>query len=308
KKERPKLLADTRHFLMLPDLFNYWLTGIIHNEYTIATTSNLWDIGRMCWAENIIEYTGICPDAFGEVYRCGQAAGPLKREIASLPALKDTLVVHAASHDTASACYSFHDEKQRAFISAGTWGMTGCVLDRPVLTSEARKQKFANEGAGADRIKFLNNAPCMSVLEACAKSWYPNGRIPWEKIYSELRGCRVDEFAMDLYHPFFRQQEDMPQKVRQYCRDYGLPVPQTEKEIVKTVLSSVAHHLGNKYKALKEITAENFDSVILLGGASRSEVFADFCAQCIDAQIISGDPEASSKGNLYAQKLAFENL
>lgn len=307
KKEQPELLEKTKRFLMLPDLFNYWLTGIMHNEYTIATTSNLWDIRHMCWSDKIIEYTGIRREAFGDVYCCGQIVGPLKREIAAHPGLIGTMVVHAASHDTASACYSFQNgRKPQAFISAGTWGMTGCILDQPILTNKARSEKFANEGTGAMQVKFLNNAPCMSILEACAKYWYPGETIPWVDIYSELEGESVSKSIIDLYHPYFRQQDNMPERVKQYCSENGMPVPQTKKEVSKVVISSIAHHLGQKYKALKEITGLEFDDVILLGGAARSKVFVDFCAQCIDVPIVLGDPESSSKGNLYAQKKALD--
>lgn len=307
KRNNPDYLAKTRHFLMLPDLFNYWLTGIIHNEYTIATTSNLWDINQMCWSTEIIEYVGICPEAFGPIYHCGQIVGRLKKDFTDFPALKDTLVVHAASHDTASACYSFQSGGEpQAFISAGTWGMTGCILDQPILTNKARIEKFANEGAGAKQVKLLNNAPCMSVLEACVKHWHREENIPWREIYSELEGERMSKSIIDLYHPYFRQQDNMPEKVKQYCSENSLPVPQTKREVSKAVISSIAHHFGVKYKALKEITGLEFSSVILLGGAARSKVFVDFCAQCVDAPIVVGDPESSSKGNLCAQKNALD--
>ena len=307
KKEQPELLKKTRRFLMLPDLFNYWLTGIMHNEYTIATTSNLWDIRRMCWSEEILQYTGITREAFGNVYCCGQLVGPLRREIAVHPGLKDTLVVHAASHDTASACYSFKNSgKSQAFISAGTWGMTGCILEHPVLTNRARTEKFANEGAGAKQIKFLNNAPCMSILEACVKHWFPGEKIPWPEIYSELEGECMSKSIIDLYHPYFRQQDNMPGRVKQYCNELGLLVPETNKEIISTVISSIAHHFGAKFNALKEITGMEFSDVVLFGGAARSKIFVDFCSQCIDTPIVLGDPESSSKGNLYAQKNAFD--
>ncbi|MBV8176190.1 MAG: hypothetical protein JO151_16730, partial [Verrucomicrobia bacterium] len=37
----PDTFRAAKHFLMLPDLLNYWLTGRIANEYTIASMSQL---------------------------------------------------------------------------------------------------------------------------------------------------------------------------------------------------------------------------------------------------------------------------
>ena len=41
--------------LMMPDLFNYWLTGQKVSEYTIASTSQMLDPRRPAWATGLLD-------------------------------------------------------------------------------------------------------------------------------------------------------------------------------------------------------------------------------------------------------------
>jgi rhamnulokinase len=42
-QNHPELLRAARHFITVPDLLNYWLTGKITCEYTNATTTQMFD-------------------------------------------------------------------------------------------------------------------------------------------------------------------------------------------------------------------------------------------------------------------------
>src|SRR4029079_10457546 len=39
----PQLVAAAQSLVMVPDLFNYWLTGSLQEEYTIASTTQMVD-------------------------------------------------------------------------------------------------------------------------------------------------------------------------------------------------------------------------------------------------------------------------
>uniref|UniRef100_A0A7C5UU53 Carbohydrate kinase FGGY N-terminal domain-containing protein n=1 Tax=Ignisphaera aggregans TaxID=334771 RepID=A0A7C5UU53_9CREN len=54
-KDRSSLIQAARVFLMMPDLFNYWLTGIIACEYTDASTTQFLDPYTKNWAFDLLE-------------------------------------------------------------------------------------------------------------------------------------------------------------------------------------------------------------------------------------------------------------
>ena len=61
-------------------------------------------------------------------------------------------VIAVGSHDTASAVYAIPstqvDKSRCAFLSSGTWSLLGVELDEPILTEEACRAGFTNEGRG----------------------------------------------------------------------------------------------------------------------------------------------------------------
>src|SRR5207248_5625265 len=52
-------LGVAKTLLNMPDLFNYWLTGIAKSEVTIASTTQFFNPAAMSWATGLLERLGI---------------------------------------------------------------------------------------------------------------------------------------------------------------------------------------------------------------------------------------------------------
>lgn len=59
KGEHPEQLERAARFLMIPDYFNYLLTGVAVNEYTNATTTNMLNARTKDWDASLLEMFGI---------------------------------------------------------------------------------------------------------------------------------------------------------------------------------------------------------------------------------------------------------
>ena len=55
----PRLLESADRLLMLPDLFNYWLTGTAMCELTNATTTQMVDPHTRTWMTSLMERLGL---------------------------------------------------------------------------------------------------------------------------------------------------------------------------------------------------------------------------------------------------------
>ena len=58
-KNRPELLERADKLLLMPDLFAYFLSGKIHAEQSIASTTQLFDQKNKCWSDDVLSALGI---------------------------------------------------------------------------------------------------------------------------------------------------------------------------------------------------------------------------------------------------------
>src|SRR5258708_9716156 len=63
----PEVFRAAKHFLMLPDLLNYWLSGRIANEYTIASMSQSISWQHREWSRLLLQRIGVPLDLFGQI-------------------------------------------------------------------------------------------------------------------------------------------------------------------------------------------------------------------------------------------------
>src|SRR5690349_7922737 len=109
--------------LFMPDLLNYWLTGEMRAELTIASTSQFYNPVEKRWATPLLERLGLPVRMLPEIVPPGALLGPLRQEIAELACLEQQVPVYAtACHDTASAVAAVPGSGDNwCYVSSGTW-------------------------------------------------------------------------------------------------------------------------------------------------------------------------------------------
>src|SRR5665648_1070628 len=159
-RKKPQILENTRYFLTIPDLLNYWLTGIIKNEYSIATTTQLYNPIKKDWSTKILNKLGFKKEIFGEIIMPGIKIGKLLPAVArEIGADSEVMVVVPACHDTASAVAAVpvEDNINYAYISSGTWSLLGIETPEPIINDMSFKYNFTNEGSADGGFRFLKN-------------------------------------------------------------------------------------------------------------------------------------------------------
>ena len=146
-EKKSVLLENADTLLFIPDLFNYYLTGEKVCEYTITSTSQLYDPVRGGWAAELIRKiipgfrTGILPNVVPAGTKLGTLSAGICEELGAAP----IPVIAVAEHDTGSAVVSvpFYDQKS-AYLSSGTWSLLGVELDRPIINDKMRELNYTN--------------------------------------------------------------------------------------------------------------------------------------------------------------------
>ncbi len=297
-------------FLMIPDLLRYFMTGKRYNEFTNATTTQLYNPLSGRWDEELLVKIGIPATWFGEVVQPGTHVGELRDSLCEELGISPVPMIAVAEHDTGSAVVAVPAlEKSFAYLSCGTWSLMGTEVDEPVMGEEARALNFTNEGGAYGTYRLLKNIMGLWILQECRREWERAGSA-----YSFVELVKLAEAApafaayIDPDDDCFLHAGDMPERVRAYCARTGQDVPSDVGVIVRVILESLAL----KYRAVLEMTerlsGKQFSGLHMVGGGINNTLLCQWTANSIGKPVWAGPTEGSAIGNLVVQWIASGRL
>lgn len=310
KQKEDPVLSIADKLLFTPDLINYFLTGIVCNEYTIASTSQLLDAQTRLWSKVILDKLDL-PYRLMEniIYPCN-LIGKLRNEIAEETGADGINVFSVGSHDTASAIAAIPaNGKDWAFLSSGTWSLLGVTTDKPVLTEEARKNNFTNEGGVDDKILFMRNITGLWLLQRLIGEWEKEGeKCDYGYLFSECGKAKSFRSIVDSDNPAFTHPASMEKAIREYCQRTNQPIPVSKGELVRCVLESLAVKYYSVMDKLQECTGLEIKYIFVVGGGSRNELLNQYIADALNMEVITGLTEATAVGNIIQQAIADKQI
>ncbi len=97
KRHKPQVFAAADKFLMLEDYILYLLTGEFVGEYTLYSTSALFNSEEKTWWKEMLDYLEIGPEHLSSLRNSGEIIGPVLPQVATTLGLnRDTQVVTGA--------------------------------------------------------------------------------------------------------------------------------------------------------------------------------------------------------------------
>ena len=298
----PDWIDTARHFLMIPDYLHFRLSGVLTNEYTNATTT------QMCSLNG--EWDPVLMDAIGlkhSLMRTPVAAGTVLGD--GYGAALGLKVIAPATHDTGSAVAGTPLESaDEAYISSGTWSLMGIESLNPIATRDAQRMNFTNEGGLERRFRVLKNImglwPIQRVCEELKIS--DVGALVEEAIAAEPWRSIIDVNDSKFLNP-----SSMTESIRTYCRGSDQPVPETAVQIARSVFDSLALSYRNVKEELETLCRRKLARIRIVGGGCQNRLLNQLCADACGLPVVAGPVEASALGNLSAQMIALgvlENL
>ena len=233
-------LESARTLLMMPDLFNYWLTGVARNELTIASTSQFYNPREKRWAVELLQKLDLPATILGQIVQPGKRLGPLLPSIAETAGLSAVPVYATGGHDTASAVAAAPAEgRDWLYISSGTWSLMGAELDEPVINNRLLEMNLTNEMGAGGKVRLLKNIAGLWLLQECRRAWALEGA---EFTYDDLarQAAAAKPFVAILDPDAFLEPGDMPGRIAEYCKSTGQRPPASSAEISRMILESLA--------------------------------------------------------------------
>jgi len=309
-RENDPALQSARTLLTMPDLFNFWLTGRKVSEFTICTTTQCYNPREKRWAFELLAALQIPRYLFQQIVPPGTVIEWLRTPVAEDASCKRIPVVAVGCHDTASAVAAVPAQSSNfIYISSGTWSLIGIESREPIINATSLKYDLTNEGGVGDTILFLKNIMGMWLLQESRRQWAKAGK---NYSYDELTNLAAEAPALKSFvfvgDNRFLAPGDMVERIQAFCSETDQPIPQTDAEVVRCVLESLALEYRWGTEKLRELSGKSLPVIHIIGGGSRNRLLNQFTADATGCEVIAGPVEATAIGNILLQAIARHHL
>ena len=306
KSQTPELLENAATLLMVPDLFHWLLTGERTAEFTNATTTQFVDPTTRSWASDLLGRLDLPTEMLPAIVEPGTQIGTIRPSLAETTGLPIVPVVAPPTHDTAAAVVAVPTERTGqanwAYISSGTWSLIGVETQEPNLSDEALAQNVTNEGGVCGTTRLLKNVMGLWLVQGVKRAIEANGRTI---DYGELtRLAREAEPFRSIVLPNqarFLAPANMSDELQAACRESGQPVPETDGQLSRCALDSLALTYRKVLRGLEQLTGETVETLHVVGGGSQNDLLNQLTADACGIPVVAGPIEATGLGNVLYQ-------
>ncbi len=305
-------LEKGRRWLNLPEYALSRWGGARVAELSNATHTQMVELYSHQWSREIFQAANSDLGGAANIVPSGTVVGKLRGSLAELPALRDTLLIAPACHDTASAIAGIPATGDDwAYISSGTWSLVGTLLEQPSNSAEANEENFTNLGAVGNRICFHKNVNGMWLIRQCMEKWAEDGSV-WtvQELVLAAETVLKPHGLLDVDDPDLLLAGRMPERINAQRRQKGFEALSELPEDAPTFASLIFHSLAARYAEVLDRVAfhsgKTFKRLFIVGGASQNDFLNRLTREATRLEVFRGSAESSTVGNFAIQLAVLE--
>lgn len=296
---RPYILEHTDTFLMLPDILNYMLTGVKTAEYTNAFSSQLMNCEKMDWSGKIISMLRIRRNIFPEI--SDNCFNDMLPQICS--ELKCEPVKIKICGSEISNISAILEKYPQSVIINNSENTKICIpSDKPVLSKSASDYEAENTGTYNKKYMILHNENGINITDDTIKC-FTERDIPCN--YSKLSDTALDaepfRCFVDTQLDVFKNNDNIPISIQEYCRNTGQYVPQNVGEMVRCLYESIAFRYADTIEKLMRVSSKSYNSVCITGKDSNNPVICSTLADICGVSVFAFPEKTALYCNLAVQ-------
>jgi rhamnulokinase len=310
--DRLQKLDEGRQWLNLPEYILSRWGGARVAEYTNATHTGMVELYQRQWCREIFSAARIDLAGAPKLVPPGTTVGRLSGPLADFPALRDTVLIAPACHDTASAIAGIPATGDDwAYISSGTWSLVGTLVEQPRNTKDAANENFTNLGAVGDRICFHKNVNGMWLIKQCVDQWAIDGRV-WSvpELVAAAEKVAKPHGLLDVDEPELLLAGRMPQRINAQRVRKGFEVLDESAEGAPLFASLIFHSLAARYAKVLNRAAlyggKKLKRLFVVGGGSQNEFLNRLTQEATGLEVLRGAAESATVGNFAVQMAVLE--
>jgi rhamnulokinase len=310
--DRMKGVPEGQLWLNLPEYMLHRWGGEAIAEYTNATHTQMVELGRMAWCDEIFRAAGLSRNSAPRIVPPGTVVGRLTGPLAAVPGLAEVQLIAPACHDTASAVAGIPAAgADWAYLSSGTWSLIGISLDWPLAHEETARQNYTNLAGAGGRFCFHRNVNGMWLLRQCMAAWSEQGRS-WEivELIEAASAMPKPDGLLNVDEPELWLAGEMPARINRQRIAAGLPAMDEGPAGAAAMASLIFHSLAARYaevlRQIEEHSGRRLKRLYVVGGGSQNALLNRLTAEATRLEVIRGVPESSTLGNFAVQLTTLE--
>ncbi len=309
-RDEPMYINNAQKLLFTPDLLNYFLTGEMRCEYTIASTGAILDAKKRDFAYDLLKKFGIPSGIFAPIVQPGNVVGSLLPQVLEEVGDINAQVVNVAAHDTASAVVAVPATNDDfIFLSSGTWSIMGSEIKEPIISDASFKYNFTNEGGVENTIRFEKNITGLWLKQESKRQWEREGKNYTHDQLSDMAlASKPLQSLIDPDDALFATPGNLPKRIAEYCKATGQHVPEDAGEIMRCIFDSLSLRYRYTVEKIDEMKGHKTPFINVIGGGTKEALLCQFTADACGRPVYAGPVEATAIGNIMAQAIAAGEL
>ncbi len=299
---REGLPSDAKRLLLVPDLMGAMLSGRAVTEFSIGTTTQMFNASTGTWDDVLLGRLGIPRDLLCEVVPPGTSLGPLLPDVAAETGLDGVDLVVPAAHDTGSAVAGAPLQPGWAYVSSGTWSLAGVERAGVLINDEVARHNFTNEGGVGGTTRFLKNVTGLWILESCRREWIERGAtVDYDDLLQRAGAIAGEPGLIFPDDPRFLNPPSMLAAIADQMRESGQQAPAEPAAVARVILDSLAARYASVFRTIADLTGTPVEGVQIIGGGSQNGYLNQATATATGLPVLAGPIEATAIGNAVVQ-------
>ena len=182
-------------------------------------------------------------------------------------------------------------------------------VTEPLINPAALAANATNEGGVYGTYRLLKNVIGMWTIQQARSTWARQGSLYSYSEFVEMALAAPE--LTSLINPnasVFLPPGNQPQRIQEYCRKTGQPVPDTKGAIVRSVLESLALKYRQVIEMLSELSGQPVELIHIVGGGAQNELLNQMTANATGLHVVTGPIGATVLGNALVQLISLGAL
>ena len=294
KKHQPEVYQQAKHIFLIGDYVAWHLTGVAQIDYSLATRSMAFDIGKLDWSKEVLNAAGIDMSLLSKPVPTGTVAGCVTKAAAEKTGLDPACQIVTVSHDqVAAAVGAGAYDGETAVDGAGTVECLTPIYDSLPDIAVMSKGYFS---VVPYVIPGKYVAYAFSYTGGALIQWCVNTFAKAEQEEAKRQGISVNALLEQQYDkqgptgllvlPHFAGAATPYMDTGSKGAILGLTAGTTLPEIYRACMEGVAYEMRLNYDALAD-SGIHFTKLHATGGGAKSKVWMQMKADILNLPITS---------------------